>query len=174
MHTKKIMIAGLILGTFLTTPAYAEQPGEGASAHKAPHHSLKHRKSGGPMMKADTNGDGVISASELSAMQAEHFSRTDINGDGQITIDEITEARERRRREHERRKSERHVKKLDKNGDGVVSREEFYARHHEHFNKMDANKDGQLSQEERRTAHRAMMKERREKRIERRRSHSSE
>lgn len=43
---------------------------------------------------------------------------------------------------------ERTLKKMDSNGDGVVSREEFTARHDEHFNKMDKDGNGSLSADE--------------------------
>ena len=46
-------------------------------------------------------------------------------------------------------------KKLDKNGDGAISKKEFLAFHEALFNKMDANKDGKLSPEEMGAAHEA-------------------
>lgn len=39
-------------------------------------------------------------------------------------------------------------KKLDTNGDGVISRKEFNAFNARHFKKLDANKDGKLTPEE--------------------------
>ena len=39
-------------------------------------------------------------------------------------------------------------KKMDKNGDGAISKKEFDAFHNEHFRDMDANKDGKISQDE--------------------------
>lgn len=38
--------------------------------------------------------------------------------------------------------------KVDANGDGMISKAEFMAKHEERFNESDANKDGQISKEE--------------------------
>ena len=40
------------------------------------------------------------------------------------------------------------LKKLDKNGDGVVTEEEFFAPHEQRFDAMDANHDGRLTLKE--------------------------
>ncbi len=53
---------------------------------------------------------------------------------------------------------QRHVmKKLDTNGDKLISREEAKANPHlaQNFDKMDANKDGQLSRDEMKAFHKA-------------------
>jgi len=49
-------------------------------------------KHGGHFQKADTNGDGVITADEHAAMAARHFSKMDANGDGKVTRDEMKAA----------------------------------------------------------------------------------
>jgi Ni/Co efflux regulator RcnB len=56
------------------------------------------------------------------------------------------------------------MEKVDTNADGLISKDEFMAKHEEMFNKMDANSDGSLSKEELKTS----MKERHGKRKERR------
>lgn len=48
--------------------------------------------------------------------------------------------------------------RMDSNGDGQVSREEFMKGHEAMFEKMDSNGDGMLTVEEKR-AHKAMMKQ---------------
>lgn len=52
------------------------------------------------------------------------------------------------REKHRQEMMERHFKALDKNGDGVVSHEEFQARGEEMFKRMDKNGDGKLTAEE--------------------------
>ena len=51
------------------------------------------------------------------------------------------------------------MEKVDTNGDGLVSKEEFLAKHEEMFNKMDADGNGSLTPEEMKEA-RGKMKER--------------
>ncbi len=40
------------------------------------------------------------------------------------------------------------LKRMDKDGDGSVSKEEFVSSNEERFNQMDENKDGKVSKEE--------------------------
>ena len=48
------------------------------------------------------------------------------------------------------------MEKIDANGDGMVSRDEFLTKHEEKFNEMDADDDGNLTQEEMEAARKAM------------------
>jgi Ca2+-binding EF-hand superfamily protein len=48
-------------------------------------------------------------------------------------------------------------KEMDKNGDGVISKQEFDAFHSAHFKEMDANHDGKITREEMDAAHKKMM-----------------
>ena len=52
---------------------------------------------GGGMMRADANGDGVVTRAEALAQAGERFDRMDANGDGQLTADEIAQIGERMR-----------------------------------------------------------------------------
>ena len=60
------------------------------------------------------------------------------------------------------------MEKVDTNGDGVISKAEFMAKHEDMFAKMDANNDSQLTKEEMREARQAMKEkweEMKEKRV---------
>ncbi len=57
--------------------------------------------------------------------------------------------------------------KLDTNGDGAVSLQEFESRALTHFDKADTNKDGKVTPEERKAAFEAFRAEREQKRAER-------
>lgn len=57
--------------------------------------------------------------------------------------------------------------KIDSNSDGVITQEEFLARHTERFATIDANHDGKVTKEEMQTAHEDMKKKWKEKRKER-------
>lgn len=62
-------------------------------------------------------------------------------------------------------KGQKMMERVDTNGDGVISKAEFMAKHEEMFVKMDADKDGELTKEEMKNAREAMkekMKERME------------
>lgn len=64
-------------------------------------------------------------------------------------------------------KKDRHGKfmeKLDTNADGVISKDEFMAKHEEHFSKMDADGDGSVTGDEMKAAHQAMKEKWAEKR----------
>lgn len=43
----------------------------------------------GMMMRADTNGDGVVSRDEALAQAGQRFDRMDLNHDGKLTRDEV-------------------------------------------------------------------------------------
>ena len=53
---------------------------------------------------------------------------------------------------HKKDKSEHHMK-ADKNGDGILSYDEFISMKKERFEQMDADNDGNLTKEEMRNAH---------------------
>ena len=114
----------------------------------------------------DTNGDGVIDASEIAAAP-QSLLKLDKNSDGQITSDEIRQALPMGRgrggpREGEHRGPEggggaqtnmadEMVKTLmafDANGDGKLSRDELPQRYQGLFDRGDADKDGFLTPDE--------------------------
>ena len=47
---------------------------------------------GGGMIRADTNGDGIITREEAIAQATERFDQLDINHDGKLTRDELGRA----------------------------------------------------------------------------------
>ena len=51
----------------------------------------------GMMMRADSNGDGVITRDEHLAQAAERFDRMDANRDGKLTADETARVGQRMR-----------------------------------------------------------------------------
>ncbi|MEW6313098.1 MAG: EF-hand domain-containing protein [Pseudomonadota bacterium] len=108
--------------------------------------------------EADKNGDGVLSRDEAQAMPriGKDFDAVDANQDGQVTRDEIrahSKAQVQQRRDKMARMQEEaaaNFKQADKNGDGMLSKEEAQAmpRVAQNFDAIDANKDGQATHDE--------------------------
>lgn len=94
--------------------------------------------------RADTNGNGAISATEARAFRDARFARMDVNGDGAVTLEEMTEAARKRSAERVAKMFER----ADRNGDGVIQRTEFEDRGARRFEMLDADGDGSVTLEE--------------------------
>ena len=84
------------------------------------------------MMRADTNGDGMISRAEDMAQANAHFDRMDTNKDGTLTADE-------------RQGPGGRMMARAGAGDEAMTRAEFMAQADRRFSRIDTNKDEQLS-----------------------------
>ncbi len=102
------------------------------------------RGPGGGFDRMDANGDGVVTAAEMDAQQAELIAAADANGDGGVSKEEMRSYRKTKREEW------RAQNNPDANGDGVVDRIEFQAAADKRFDRMDKDGDGVLSEDERR------------------------
>lgn len=71
---------------------------------------------GRAMGKIDTNGDGLISASEVESVNAMRFQRLDANGNGALTPEEFSAP------------AMQAFAAIDANGDGALSRSEMRAK----------------------------------------------
>jgi Ca2+-binding EF-hand superfamily protein len=92
------------------------------------------------LSQADQNGDGIITAAELTAARVEMFTRLDRNQDGQLAGDELRQR----------------LAQLDANNDGTVTATEFTANQPRWFGRFDANSNGQLEASEVTAARTAM------------------
>ena len=117
-----------------------------------------------PPMRQDANHDGVSTRAEAIAQADARFAQMDTDHDGRITAGEMRAYREAL---HDRmvasgrdvpvpppssRKHDGMGRRVDPNGDGSVTREEFEARALRRFDRMDANHDGTIDATERANA----------------------
>jgi Ca2+-binding EF-hand superfamily protein len=96
--------------------------------------------------KLDTNHDGVVTQAEYLAAAAAMYSQFDAQGNGKVTASEI--AASPRAQERVAHATERVVKRLDTNADGVVSQAEYLAAAQKRFSRMDKNGDGFIESDE--------------------------
>ncbi len=118
----RIALLGATLLTASTIAVAVASPGE---------------RRGPDMSYADTNDDGVVTVEEVRALHDQRFQDADRNGDGALNVAEMREAM---MREH----AERRVQRLDTDGDGRVSTEEYAYPMERRLMMMDRNGDGRL------------------------------
>ncbi|KMK68104.1 EF-hand domain-containing protein [Puniceibacterium sp. IMCC21224] len=96
----------------------------------------------------DTNGDGEITLDEIEAQGAARFATADTDGDGLLSADELAAQAQARKAERmaarEAEMTERMIERRDANDDGMLSPEEMQGRRDpaDMFKRVDANGDG--------------------------------
>ena len=117
------MIYGVIAGAFVSTLAMAQAAPNGAA-----------ERGGGGMMRADADGDGVVTWAEAQAAATERFQKLDTNRDGVLSGDEMKAGP----------MGGRGLGKMDADGDGKITLAQFVERSKARFDRVDANHDGRL------------------------------
>lgn len=76
---------------------------------------------GAGLIRLDANKDGAVTLDEFVKKRADRFGKLDMNGDGSLDATELTAQRDGRLDQ----RYERMSKRLDKDSDGKVSRDEY-------------------------------------------------
>jgi hypothetical protein len=95
-----------------------------------------------PFDEMDTNHDGFVSRDEFIAYQKKRFDEFDTNHDGRIDAKEIASSPPLM--ERNLKTAERMVRQWDKNGDGVVSADEFKQDAEDRFSRQDKSGSGKI------------------------------
>ncbi|WP_185020846.1 EF-hand domain-containing protein [Histidinibacterium lentulum] len=129
-----LMIAALAAAA-LTTPADAQGRGDLSGALSG-------------FAELDADGDGVLSAEELRAPMAARFAAADTDGSGTLTAEELAAAIEARMVERGAQIAERMLARRDADGSGDLSLEELAGPRPAMFERLDTDGDGVISEEE--------------------------
>lgn len=109
------------------------------------HAGGKGHAGGMSLQRLDTNKDGSISREEFLAPRKEAFQALDADKNGSVAATEYRAPFD----EKADFRTKRFMKRLDTNGDGKVSKDEFAAGPKQRFADNDLNSDGTLSNDER-------------------------
>lgn len=151
MNMKTALVAALA-GVFAVTAA--------APSFAAKDPDKQEKRINRLIKRADLNGDGKISQSEMSRGIAVTFSKLDTDGDGALSASEISGAKAVLKAERKRAKSagtgvqfvkfpakriNKHFDAIDANGDGALSKGEIEKVAMQMFDRRDKNNDGYIS-----------------------------
>jgi len=124
--------------------------------HHGKHHGGKHhRRYKGHgykrlMERFDANKDKQLTQVELNDARTALLKKHDANGDGQLTLEEFQALWA----EFMRKRMVRGFQHIDEDGDAAITIEEFLKPYSEAVEKMDRNGDGILNKDDRKRKHR--------------------
>jgi Ca2+-binding EF-hand superfamily protein len=124
-----------------------------AGAALAADNAMSAKPTGSEFAAMDTNNDGKISLDEYTAHAKAKFDSMDTDHDGKVTLAELNAAYDKMGGKMNGTSAADRLKKLDTNGDGVISADEYQANAKAMFEKLDTNKDGFLSKAELEAGH---------------------
>ncbi len=124
----------------LTAPRWGRSAAQGGQSRPLPPAAQAR------FAKADTNHDGVVTLDEYVAAAKALYAQLDTQHNGKVTANEI--ASSPRTQERAVKVADRLIHRMDTNGDGVVSQDEFLAAAKSRFAKLDKNGDGFIDADE--------------------------
>jgi hypothetical protein len=129
-------VAAFGVAGFLGAHSFADDRGTGLGGHD--------RWDRWMLQEMDSNKDGKVTQAEIAAFEAARAAEIDTDKDGKITAAELQAFHEKERARHEAE----WLARMDTNGDGAVSVDEFKAAQTWRLAKMDRNGDGTLDEQD--------------------------
>ena len=102
----------------------------------------------------DANGDGKVTAEEITAARSARFAAIDSNGDGQVSLKEVAALKDAMRTARGNMMAARRLNgangfvAADTDGNGTISAEEFAAMPNRMLDRFDADGDGAVTKDE--------------------------
>lgn len=149
MPNRATTLALILTSVALALPAAADERRDGGRWMKSQGERHAAHRGGMERMRTlfktyDTNADGALTQQEIDTARTAKFSEFDGNGDGQLSLDEYQALWADAMRAAMVDRFQAH----DENGDGQVTSEEFAAQLSDLVARLDRNGDGALSRED--------------------------
>jgi Ca2+-binding EF-hand superfamily protein len=141
MKTSKLLVASAVLGTLglgMISPVLAERgPGGGERAMFL-------------FDQLDADKDGKVTEAEIEASRTARVTAADSNGDGLMSADELAAMQLAEMSERAKARATEMIARMDSDGDGLLSAAEMAAGpgQGKMFDRIDADGDGAITREE--------------------------
>lgn len=149
-NTRRALLGGFALALACSMAFVPEaQAHDGAARHgkegkraKGDKKAFKKMSPEAFVQRFDKNRDGILEMKELPELLQKRLAAADTNRDGKLSVEELHAFRAAFKGGGKK------FERLDKNGDGVLTKDEVGEHKWERIAKADANKDGKVTKDE--------------------------